>query len=518
MSNRSQLYAPSLYWFRYQYYKGLMVGEESDSPETFTSIDIAWVQERYQTLLAAWGLKADLPLRDDSPSRHFELLQGVCPATERQRLRFSLKQPNCQGFIYPQVIHDCYALNWALQVPEKMGQDGYSCQELAQLNPQQCFLPISNSPLGDVGQTLLLTAYVAPPKPENPKELEAFAQGCLQGLVGENPPQPPPRLYRCYSLLGGYLFEYGDPDLGVQDNPYGHVLIWFFFDEEPTQILPQFYWQLIDLFLYYHKITKIFQDSRGFYRIADKLVDKNEAILKTVQKDYLRESKTGKLSELKLEELKGTLKQLLTTSLDYSKQLRNLEYSRNSIAINRSNYQAVLARMEQLAGGPLEAFRVFLEKEATGFETQIGADLNYFNQGSMLLNQGIATIRGLVDVDQAECDRDRYISEKEQYVKENQANQALEDQIQSIGVGIAAGAIVASASGLMTQGIPLPGEGDRDIPPPTLFILVLGLSVFCSWGSWKLAKNWIEKRREAEKSRVEGQTQESHEHPDSGDS
>jgi hypothetical protein len=46
----------------------------------------------------------------------------------------------------------------------------------------------------------------------------------------------------------------------------------------------------------------------------------------------------------------------------------------------------------------MAGFQVFSNKDAIAFQEQISADLNYFNQSSTLLNQAIASIRGLVEV------------------------------------------------------------------------------------------------------------------------
>ncbi|MBO0351065.1 hypothetical protein J0895_18715, partial [Phormidium pseudopriestleyi FRX01] len=90
---------------------------------------------------------------------------------------------------------------------------------------------------------------------------------------------------------------------------------------------------------------------------------------------------------------------------------------------------------------------------------QIEADLVYLQQGERLLDTAINTIRGLVEIDQAERDR------------------ILENQIQIIGWGIAVGAIAASTSALIFQQEPItfPWQayhGDRPHP----FILALLLS------------------------------------------
>jgi hypothetical protein len=235
---------------------------------------------------------------------------------------------------------------------------------------------------------------------------------------------------------------------------------------------------LPELFLYYHKISKSFQDSRLYYGCADRLITNHETEFNPVSQTYLNLQKTSPLSATELQILKTNLKTLIKSSLNYTKQLRNLEYARNTIAINSKNYQSSLERMEQQAQTKMEGLRLFHEKEAIAFQEQIRADLNYFYPGSNLLNQGIATIRGLVEIDQAE--RDRH----------------LEQQIQTIGTAIAFGAIVASTSPLLfeqSMTFPWQEHGDRLHP----FILAIFLSIAAAVVAWGIARliRWLWNRR-----------------------
>jgi hypothetical protein len=126
----------------------------------------------------------------------------------------------------------------------------------------------------------------------------------------------------------------------------------------------------------------------------------------------------------------------------------------------------------------------------------------------------VTSIRAIVEIDQAQCDRTWQRWEKKrdkrqqellkkaedqaeaEQERQQDANQDLQDHIQSIGVGIAAGAIIASTSGFMMIPWSLPTR-DNWIKPLSIhpFIIVLTVSAFCSWGAWKLMKWRIESRR-----------------------
>ncbi|WP_242541423.1 hypothetical protein [Phormidium pseudopriestleyi] len=488
------LYAPSLYWFAYRYREGLVVADTQASSDQ-TLADLDWVKQQYKQVLSPFDVILSSKWQNEGRTRNFELLKNPNLEEGRQYEYFEISAQNLEGFVYPQSLHDSYGLNLNLFCPENKGADQYPIEDLDKLNPKGCFTPPKTPPFGYLGQTLLLTAYLDKPRPSAIGEFEALARTCWQQFFKVQTVSSLPRLYRAYQFLGGYLYEYGNPEDDLTKNPFGHLLIWFFFEEETSLILQRCYWELPELLLYYHKICGSFRQSRDFYQNADTIVSKNETYLQQLNKNYLQNRQRDTLADEQLTELKLTLKELLATSLRYSQQLRNLEYAHNTIAINHKNYLAILDQMEQLAQTPLEAFRVFGEKEAVAFQEQITADLNYFRHGSGLLDTAINSIRGLVEIDQAERDRLLQTALATSRDKQEKFNQGLQDQIQAVGVGIAAGAIVASTSGLITHSWQFPSREQFWLPPHPFILALLG-SALCSWGAWLWAKKEIQKRRD----------------------
>ena len=435
-----QIYAPSLYWFAYQYHEGLVISADATAkkslPQSNARVNPEWVKGEYEKILKAFQISLDFSIRTDRPSRQFDLLENSDAETGRRYAYFTTEdeksdRDNLEGFIYPQCLHDTYALNLNIFCPENLGNDEYAVADLGKFNPKNCFNPPSDHALGYLGKTLLLSAYLKQSPPENVHDLDDLAKQCWLSFFNLNQPdslEKFPPLYRAARWFGGCLYEYGNPRADLTENPYGHLLIWFLFDERPTLLLQKCYWELPELLLYYHKVTKIFQDSRVFYARADKIVKKHETELNQLDGDYLNQETRTTLAESELQTLKITLKNLLKTSLTYSQQLRNLEYAQNTIAINTKNYQATLDYMAELAASPLEMFQVFGEKEAVAFQAQIRADLNYFKQGYSLLDTAISSIRGLVEIDQAEGDRN------------------IDRNIAILGFGIGSAGVVASAS------------------------------------------------------------------------
>lgn len=180
-----------------------------------------------------------------------------------------------------------------------------------------------------------------------------------------------------------------------------------------------------------------------------------------------------------LKDLKNKLKGLPQLALKYTRLLRNLEDYQNTIFINESNYSE---KLQQIHGIIESDDYLFLEKfsqqNSPFFQKQIQADLGYFRHGSTLLEQAIASIRGIVEITQAERD-----------IQQEERDHSLENTIQIVGVGLGAGAIV---SGVVTQHIDKPFTPIFSKNPPHPIVICLFWSVaatlFFGWLAWLYTK------------------------------
>ncbi|WP_377480989.1 MAG: hypothetical protein P2A85_13760 [Microcoleus anatoxicus] len=77
--------------------------------------------------------------------------------------------------------------------------------------------------------------------------------------------------------------------------------------------------------------------------------------------------------------------------------------------------------------------------------SQIAGDLGYFHHGTNLIDQAIASIRGIVEIEQARSDRTNQIALRNSEDKEKDRDDRLQSTVQAIGVGLAAGGIAASS-------------------------------------------------------------------------
>ena len=106
----------------------------------------------------------------------------------------------------------------------------------------------------------------------------------------------------------------------------------------------------------------------------------------------------------------------------------------------------------------LDFFRELTDRTCPYFQTRISDELNYFIEGSNLADRAIASIRGIVEIEQTQRDRLRQNQEKH-----------LENTIQALGIAIGAGAIFGSTAALITIPWRSPWASDRsDYPHPVI--------------------------------------------------
>ncbi|ALF52334.1 hypothetical protein ACX27_04880 [Nostoc piscinale CENA21] len=326
-----------------------------------------------------------------------------------------------KGFAYPLRLHDSYGLWLNLRRPEKENNietDDLDIAVFSKLNPHNCLI-VKENPLF-LGQTLLITGWLTGAKDK--KIVQQIAKECLKSIFHSYPLSS---FNRQGELFGSPIFEYG---LFSQIGNYQHVLIWLFADGEADTKFNQCYQELLDLWFFRTKSVKAFKDSREIYKALDLAYLEVETILEKFPK---LEDKQFR-NHLNLKDLKTQLKILPQLSLNYTRLLRNLEEYHNTIIINTNNYNERLQQIRDLTNSDLTFLETFSQKNSPYFQQQITADLGYFHHGSALLSQAIDSIRGIVEIEQAERDH------------------SLGNLIQILGIGFGGGAI---ASGIITQHI-----------------------------------------------------------------
>jgi hypothetical protein len=441
-----RVWAPNVYLFAFHLHKG---AEEKNNPlwkhcdrilEKFT------VEERLTNQLI-------FP-KDASNNRILNLLP-----TDNPCLNFNSKVPyngtglEIEGFAYPLQIDDSYALWLNVGCSDKdKAADDVDIQLLKQFNPDN-LLVIKDSD-NFLGQTLLITAWLTIKNKQHERDerkfLRQLADKCLDALL---PADSRPPFQRAGELFGSPIFEY---ELTSQVSTYCHVLVWLFRDEQADRDFDIYQQEIIGLLFDRNKIVQSFRNSRKCY---NELVNKYSEI------------QTAKPHDSELENLEKTLEKLFSITLEYSPLLGKLKDYDNTIKINSYNYNERLQQIGGTIGNNRQAvafLEIFSQKICPYFQAQIQGDLGYFQQGVDLVNQAIASIRGLIEIKQTRIAQERQETENN-----------LQKEIQALGVGVATGAIVASSSGLMTQSwtLCLPLVNTSCYPHPFIVAIILSAIV-----------------------------------------
>lgn len=490
------VYAPNLHLFSYHLWRGLTGESDSLAPNP------KHLWKRGDEILKELGFTerlhiAGYPENSEEPEgtqvnlhpQSYLKLTGKLPPSDLK----------IAGRVWTHRLDDSYSLTINFRRPER--EQGEKTADVPisfwhNLNADRgIFLPDFVG--GSLGQTLLLTAFLPKFEIEKTAEnLEEFSRQIIKYLIPSRRKRPP--LQRVGELFGSPIFEFGgqimDADLHGEAIATPHVLVLLFREELPSEKFVDAYRQFIDLFYYRNKVLSAYRDTRTLYRKTYAAYIELEKRVKSFRA-LLREKTTNlQLSAAELEDLKTVLKELAELDLEYARLLRNYKHCRNTIAINTKNYQVkreeifnILKEREyEVKREELDFFRELSDRTSPYFQTRIADELNYFVEGSNLSDKAIASIRGIVEIEQAQRDR-----------RLQQQNQQLQDQIQIVGVGIAVGAIVASTVGLIfDEPIMFPWQENRgeNLHPFAIALLVsFGCALVAAAGMKLLI--WLNKKK-----------------------
>ncbi|MGK7881471.1 MAG: hypothetical protein AB4060_15440 [Crocosphaera sp.] len=461
------IYSPEINLFAFHLFRTPQLDGEEDLNGT-----LLW-DKFHQVIFDKFYIDKKLNLKDPKPNnQRFELLNSsdislpINTKIEHQGELWEL-----EGFVYPLQLYDSYGLGFSLGFPEPKPQElkATNTSILEEFNPDSCLLPDSIN--SDLGQTLIITAWLDKQQQQlDHKSLKNLSDECLRAFV---PKEKRPLFHREGDLFGSPIFEYG---LIRSEGIYRHVLVWLFKSPETYDKFYDAYNSLLDLFFYRSKVIREFQNSRDTYKV---IYQEFEAIEQSVGEIFRGLSSENILNSQDLRLLKNKLKELTKKSVEYTKLLRDLEFRRNSIFIHSDNYntklQIIREELELSEPEALAFLEQFSNEYCQTFQAQIQADLSYFVQGTSLLERAIDSIRGIVEIDQAERDRQ------------------LQSSISSAGAAITVGGIIASSSGQVTQQNPISLSGEK-VHPFTWFVLLSILAAFISgvigWYLPKLFKYW----------------------------
>lgn len=380
------------------------------------------------------------------------------------------------GGIYPLQLHDSYALDFTLVAPNSTVE----INQLINLNFQGCLLPCEIQ--ASLGQTLVLFA-----KPVdfsgNHQELAA---ACVEALFQDLENQPKPYFIAEGKLLGSPIFEFDN----AQENPSlnCHILVWLNTDEKTSELEESgnYYRPLLNLLCCRTKIIYVYYQAQRCNEEARKLYSQLEE--KVEEFSNLKSDKKERLQQL--EKLLTELPQI---GLNYARYLRDIELHLITIETNAYNYrnchkELVSCSVKEIDN--LDFIQDFYASSCKIFQKQIKVNMSYLTVGRQLFQQMMETIRGIVEIEQAESDRN------------------LQKTIQAVGFGIGAAGVVATSTPYWIKQEP----GVIGINKPlsfsalATFILIIFLSLSAGLFTWGIASgvmNGKSSKENPDKARME---------------
>ena len=324
--------------------------------------------------------------------------------------------------------------------PEIKENKDIEITELKQFNVNNFLL--ADSYENWLGQTILITYKSENYQQPSRNYFRKVADECLENIFPEASVCPP--FYRATELFDSPMFEYSYPKSKLQ------VFV-YLIDNNIEEKLGEIIQPLFELFYHRHKITQAFIDSRKTYEFLRKLyaeIDKTITNLETIITELTQIECPSEVDPQKsvnidesLKYLKTKLKKILQESLDYERALKLLEDRNNTISIHVYGYQQKLSEISeicQLTTNNLTTFTFFIERNCPYFQEQIKGDLGYFKHGTDLIKIAVELVGGIVDIEQAECDRASELRGKNR-------DRNLQITIAVVGVGIGVAGVVSSS-------------------------------------------------------------------------
>ena len=370
---------------------------------------------------------------------------------------FNTQFPNIEGFFVPKVINDSYALLLNIGCPEDGELLTQNISILSKLNYNNSLIIRESSNTYEenlfLGETILITAYVQP----NQENLQELATNYITELIGKK--------ITCFQdgiFFGSPIFEY-HYDQQMTTSPI--IIVWLLSSKnsKTDYLFNKCQSSLNNLFFYKHKIIKNYQNGREIYGLLRKKGQEDKELFV--------------VNSVNLITLQKQLETLLQKATAYTYLLLEHKYVQNGIDIHLYNYHKELKSIvKQTNGENIEFWETFSEEKFDIFVKQINADFDYCNPMTELFDRAIACISATVENERA------------------QLEQKLENTIQSVGGGIAAG---ISAAGIAASCYPLieePWQKIFNIPFHPI-IGSVGISLFVGIvggvGVWWVIKNRV---------------------------
>ncbi|CBN53776.1 MULTISPECIES: hypothetical protein [Kamptonema] len=333
------------------------------------------------------------------------------------------------------------------------------------LTPEKiaAFLPQNIN--ASIGQTIFICDEVTHETEANRDSADSYVRNFLKNTEYENDKIT---TSDGSNLLGIPLFEYFCQST-AEKAPVCHILVLLNYQDknEILKKLTEHYEDIVDLLCSYHKIKFVYQQAEVSYQDALTVSQQIEQKI-TEFVGYVADKNNN------LDKFSNMLDELPSLALKHSIYCGELESYVTTIEINHQNYKTFLQKLLS-AGSKLDSWQKFSDRTGDTLIKQIQCWLNYMSPRKELAQQLTASIRGIVEIEQAKSDRE------------------LENTIQAVGTGIGVGigfaGILASSYELI--------EKPWDFPSPQHPLLwphpfIIAITVSClfggglGWLAWRI--------------------------------
>jgi hypothetical protein len=315
-----------------------------------------------------------------------------------------------EDYYYPVRLSDTYALLLDASLKETQ-----SDEDLTWLKDLHVLLKTQiKNQTGTLGQTWLFSAQLPDLSFE---QYEALAKRCYEQLIPDalNTQSDPEHS----DFLGGHLFEFSRYSNVPRENE--HLLIIFYPDKSAAEKGTLFYPDWLSLWMYHHKMRWAYQQSRWLKkRLKEKAID--------IQNCHQAVTQHSRLP-LDLKSLQKTLHSAWELLPRYTTDLSGLDDQTRTIEINLENYDKRLNTLRKKTQEEALKLEQFSELVRYKYLRQVQKDHANLSPTLTSLENLIGYIQTMVAIEEEKRER------------------AFQGTIATWGIGLAAGAIVASVSG-----------------------------------------------------------------------
>jgi undecaprenyl pyrophosphate synthase len=313
--------------------------------------------------------------------RETEYLELAAP---QKKPKLNPVNTSLEGYYYPVRLNDVYGLQIDCSVnnlTEPQLVDSFAAIK-TELEEKHFITP----PL-TIGQTWLVSGWLTDNCQQEP---EVIAKSCYEVLFkNKNWEQ---HLYSQGTFLKGKFFELWQPQNVSND----HVIIALFPNREMAEKAGKFYPDWMGLFCYRHKITWAYHQSRFLKKALNthyQKIDENTKILQ--------------YSDQNLNSLRKVFNNIQDIINQYTTDLLNLSFQKQTIDINLVNYQTRLEFIKKQLEeeSDLEGLDKFSNLVKNKYLVQLDKDTENMQLGLRLLENNINAIRSRLELDKAEREK-----------------------------------------------------------------------------------------------------------------